>query len=314
MNRTSLCIRMLEILKARSNKNNPMNANEIASELETNPRNIREYKKELITAGYNIQEVKGRYGGYYLDDQCLFPTLRLTSSEEKALLESRSLLETQQYDKKEDYNQAIDKILNTSKDQKIIFPIYMDEPNIKMNKKEIEMFHEAQNALEKGQCLELTYQSKNKKGFETYLVDPYELIHYHHSYYLLGFNHSRNDYRMYRFSKERMKDCIIVNQKFLRDSNFHVEQHIGKSSLFKKPFERIVVKVSPTIVSPFKEVSWGLDFREESEYTYSFLVEDLYVFYRNFFSFGKDVEIVSPQKIIDDYKERLTSTLRIYQR
>ena len=49
-----------------------MNTFELAKELETNPRNIREFKKELVTAGYNIQEVKGRYGGYYLDEDCLF--------------------------------------------------------------------------------------------------------------------------------------------------------------------------------------------------------------------------------------------------
>ena len=57
MNRTSLCLQMLMLLKARGK----MNTKELASALETNPRNIREFKKDLITAGYNIQEQKGRY-------------------------------------------------------------------------------------------------------------------------------------------------------------------------------------------------------------------------------------------------------------
>ena len=53
MNRTSLCIRMLLILKANATKQNPINSKELAQALEVNPRNIREYKRELITAGYN---------------------------------------------------------------------------------------------------------------------------------------------------------------------------------------------------------------------------------------------------------------------
>ena len=65
MNRTNLCIRMLQLLKARGK----MNTTQLATELEVNPRNIREFKKELVLAGYNVEEVKGRYGGYILNDE-----------------------------------------------------------------------------------------------------------------------------------------------------------------------------------------------------------------------------------------------------
>ena len=90
MNRSAICIKMLMLLKARGK----MNTLELAKELETNPRNIREFKKELVTAGYNIQEVKGRYGGYYLDEDCLFPSLKLTKDEIDALNESRGIVDS----------------------------------------------------------------------------------------------------------------------------------------------------------------------------------------------------------------------------
>ncbi len=54
MNRTNLCIRMLQLLKARGK----MNTTQLASELEVNPRNIREFKKELVLSlllRYNLQ-------------------------------------------------------------------------------------------------------------------------------------------------------------------------------------------------------------------------------------------------------------------
>lgn len=313
MNRTSLCIRMLLILKANATKQSPINSKELAQALEVNPRNIREYKRELITAGYNIQEIKGRYGGYYLDETSIFPALRLDKQEEQALLEAKHFIQTQQFEKKSSFNSAIDKVLNSSRDMNLIFPIYMDDPNIQMSKKELSMLHTVQDALEMNHSIELTYQAKRQQASETYLVDPYELIHYHDAYYVLGYNHTRQDYRMYRFSSERMKKVVCSEKRFTRDVDFHVEAHIGKNSLIKGEFYRVTVWVSPAILRLFKEAYWGLDFREEEENIYSFLVEDLYLLYRQLFSFGKDIRILSPEQIVNEYQERLVSTLRNYQ-
>lgn len=313
MNRTSLCIRMLLILKANATKQNPINSKELAQALEVNPRNIREYKRELITAGYNIQEIKGRYGGYYLDETSIFPALRLDKQEEQALLEAKHFIQTQQFEKKSSFNSAVDKVLNSSRDMNLIFPIYMDDPNIQMSKKELSMLHTVQDALEMNHSIELTYQAKRQQASETYLVDPYELIHYHDAYYVLGYNHTRQDYRMYRFSSERMKKVVCSEKRFTRDVDFHVEAHIGKNSLIKGEFYRVTVWVSPAILRLFKEAYWGLDFREEKENIYSFLVEDLYLLYRQLFSFGKDIRILSPEQIVNEYQERLVSTLRNYQ-
>lgn len=313
MNRTSLCIRMLLILKANATKQNPINSKELAQALEVNPRNIREYKRELITAGYNIQEIKGRYGGYYLDETSIFPALRLDKQEEQALLEAKHFIQTQQFEKKSNFNSAVNKVLNSSHDMNLIFPIYMDDPNIQMSKKELSMLHTVQDALEMNHSIELTYQAKRQQASETYLVDPYELIHYHDAYYVLGYNHTRQDYRMYRFSSERMKKVVCSEKRFTRDVDFHVEAHIGKNSLIKGEFYRVTVWVSPAILRLFKEAYWGLDFREEEENIYSFLVEDLYLLYRQLFSFGKDIRILSPEQIVNEYQERLVSTLRNYQ-
>lgn len=313
MNRTSLCIRMLLILKANATKQSPINSKELAQALEVNPRNIREYKRELITAGYNIQEIKGRYGGYYLDETSIFPALRLDKQEEQALLEAKHFIQTQQFEKESSFNSAVDKVLNSSRDMNLIFPIYMDDPNIQMSKKELSMLHTVQDALEMNHSIELTYQAKRQQASETYLVDPYELIHYHDAYYVLGYNHTRQDYRMYRFSSERMKKVVCSEKRFTRDVDFHVEAHIGKNSLIKGEFYRVTVWVSPAILRLFKEAYWGLDFREEEENIYSFLVEDLYLLYRQLFSFGKDIRILSPEQIVNEYQERLVSTLRNYQ-
>ena len=82
MNRTNLCIRMLQLLKARGK----MNTTQLATELEVNPRNIREFKKELVLAGYNVEEVKGRYGGYILNDEYDLPVTIFSDEQKEKIL------------------------------------------------------------------------------------------------------------------------------------------------------------------------------------------------------------------------------------
>ena len=91
MNRTNLCIRMLQLLKARGK----MNTAQLAQELEVNPRNIREFKKELVLAGYNVEERKGRYGGYVLNDSFDLPVFMFTDEEKSALLQSYQFMQGQ---------------------------------------------------------------------------------------------------------------------------------------------------------------------------------------------------------------------------
>ena len=88
MNRSSLCIKMLQILNAHDF----VTTKELAERLETNPRNIIEFKKELEVAGYVIESVKGRYGGYRLVDKAELPTIRLSEGEKQAMNDAYSYL------------------------------------------------------------------------------------------------------------------------------------------------------------------------------------------------------------------------------
>ena len=81
MSKTSQCIELLRILYSRKQ---PVNIAELAGELETNPRNIPEYVKELRLIGFDIEPVHGRYGGYILNRESTFPSVRLNDAERLA--------------------------------------------------------------------------------------------------------------------------------------------------------------------------------------------------------------------------------------
>ena len=200
MNRTNLCIRMLQLLKARGK----MNTAQLASELEVNPRNIREFKKELVLAGYNVEEVKGRYGGYILNDQYDLPVTIFSDEQKDALVQSYKFMRTQKDFKPLSlYCDAMDKIIATSKISSNDSLHYMSN-SIKLDQKTSTMIDKTQQAINLGLCVLLSYQSLQDETPKEFEVEPYEIIHYHKSYYLIGFSLLRKDYRMYRFSLERM--------------------------------------------------------------------------------------------------------------
>ena len=113
MNRTALCIRMLQLLKTRGR----MQITELAQALETNPRNVREFRRELETAGYVIRQTRGRYGGYELDGEVLLPALALQREEEQALQEAGSYLRAHpDFVHQEAFQSALEKLLSGSRD------------------------------------------------------------------------------------------------------------------------------------------------------------------------------------------------------
>ena len=175
MNRSAICIKMLMLLKARGK----MNTLELAKELETKPRNIREFKKELVTAGYNIQEVKGRYGGYYLDEDCLFPSLKLTKDEIDALNESRGIVDSHpEFVGRDFFHSGLDKVLCADKDTKSMMHYYVNQTGLALSLQEYNMVQTVQLAMDRKQSVEISYQTLSQKDVSTFLVDPYEIIHY----------------------------------------------------------------------------------------------------------------------------------------
>ena len=314
MNRTSLCIKMLLLLKSRGK----MNTSELAQQLETNPRNIREFRKELEVAGYNIKEIKGRYGGYVLDEDDLFPVIRLTNEEVQALDESRYLVSShKEYSRLKEYNNAIDKIMQMYHNESRSPNYFMDTPGNVLSSKMLTFLDTMNQGLKDKHCINLTYQTSKEDKPCTFLFDPYEVLHYHKAYYVIGFSHRRKDIRIFRFSDQRMYDCQNTSIKFLKDSNYKLEYYIGKHSIIKGNFIQIKMKADLHTRRMVKEMYWGYDFKEEKFEKYSifsFFVEDVLDFYRKIYSFHEGIEILEPLDVRKNYIQSLKNTLGIYEK
>ena len=315
MNRTNLCIRMLQLLKARGK----MNTTQLASELEVNPRNIREFKKELVLAGYNVEEVKGRYGGYILNDQYDLPVTIFSDEQKDALVQSYKFMRTQKDFKPLPlYCDAMDKIIATSKISSNDSLHYMSN-SIKLDQKTSTMIDKTQQAINLGLCVLLSYQSLQDETPKEFEVEPYEIIHYHKSYYLIGFSLLRKDYRMYRFSLERMYSCEISSRHFIRDNHFRLSNYIGEHSLIPLDLKEIQVRVyhNENGLSLFKEKYWvnklQIINKQEGFTDFEFYTDDMSNLYQSLFAMTNQVEILQPEDVKSNYVMRVKKILNAYK-
>ncbi|MDE5855724.1 MAG: WYL domain-containing protein [Anaeroplasmataceae bacterium] len=224
MNKTMLCIEILQLLSAK----NIMSKNEIAEALEINPRNVIEYIKTLQDCGYDIESVRGIYGGYHLNKDSLLPTVKLNQKEVDLLKSSVAFLERQSdFLEYKDYLKAISKVLSTnmesfSTDIKIIdrYPLAMAKEELL---KRYTIFTEAISSRKKCEIIYLSSKNKESK----HIIHPYQVFVFNGSWLVLAWNETVNEFGYFKLN--RIQNLQILPSKFtiLRtyQSSDYIDQH-----------------------------------------------------------------------------------------
>lgn len=106
MGKVNNALRMLAILRSRKK----VTRKELAEELEVDIRQITRYKEDLEYAGVTINEIKGRYGGYILENKDYLLNLELSDKESLALSKTKDYLKDQGLHFYNDLSSAIEKI------------------------------------------------------------------------------------------------------------------------------------------------------------------------------------------------------------
>lgn len=223
MNKTMLCIEILQLLSAKS----VMSKNELAEALEINPRNIIEYIKTLQDCGYDIESVRGVYGGYHLNKDSLLPAVKLTQKEADILKESCAFLENQSdFLNYKTYLKAVSKVLSTSiesfsTDVKIIdrYPLLMNKEDLL---KRYSIFTEAMTARKKCQ---ITYLSTRNKESQ-HILHPYQVFVFNGSWLCLAWNETVHEFGYFKLN--RIQEIHILSQSFTRLKTYQASDYIDQ--------------------------------------------------------------------------------------
>lgn len=313
MSKTTACIKMLQRLRARGF----CTREELANELHCNIRNVIEYKKELEKAGYEIESVTGIYGGYQFKSGTLLPVFELLPEEAKALQEGRSYLEShQEFLSYPDFEKAMDKIQANIPNKKEETGIFMGQGSIVISEKMQRMIHACEFARKEHLVMEITYRSMSAKYFTKVKIHPYEILNYQGAYYCLAYSLKAKGYRNFKFSEERMKEVHTTRATFLRDPDFHVLDHIGKSGLVKDDvyaLDLILHKETALLIS---EKQVGIDPHKEwissDSLHFTTIMEGKLDTIKFLLSLGNQCEVVAPVELKDEIYKILQDMTRLY--
>lgn len=201
---------------------------ELGRRLDTKPRNIIDYRDEIEAAGYQIDTVLGRYGGYRMVNKILFPCLRLTSSEKKALSEGAGYLKARtDFPHKAEYESAMEKVFCSENGDEepfnptIIprFPLAMGEAELK------ERYDVMDEAVKKQRKVKIWYRSNDNVVRER-TIQPYKLYMYNNGWFVLAFCEMAATSRYFKLNRiikytalqGKFKKLLAYNEKEWLDS------------------------------------------------------------------------------------------------
>ena len=218
MNRTSLAIQMLRILKARP----VTKKQELAELLETNPRNIIELKRELETAGYNIEVTSGPNGGYRLVEEGMLATPDLTKEESEALQEVLLYLKSNRVTLRKDAESALEKVLAVSLKEGSGENIVSSGTRLAMPLSQLQSVYETiLHAIEDNHRIRITYKTGNQKT-STWVIHPYGMFLYKGMWYLVGYREHDHEVTL---KLNRILKLEVLNLPFSKPSDFSIRKY-----------------------------------------------------------------------------------------
>lgn len=232
MGKAALWLKMLQYL----NDGRLYKVSELAELLQTSRRNIVAYKDEINRAfddseklgGPFIENVRGRFGGYRLNQTVLLPTLKLSEDDKNVLVMAYNYIQT-----KKDFTKKKE-LLNSF--SKIMSRIEMDEPKndllvvdkyqLSMKEKDIdERYAFIEKSINTKHSIEMKYFSL-KSGEKVHIVDPYKLFIYNNSWFFLAWDHEAGD--VWYFKLNRIKDYKMLDSKFAVWKSFKAEDYFDE--------------------------------------------------------------------------------------
>lgn len=304
MGKTSICIEMLKML----NTGRTIKISEFANLFETNPRNIIEYRKELEDAGYSIITIPGKYGGYKLEKDDLFPVLKLTNDEKLALNDCFSfILKQQDFTKKKELFSVMGKVCSSyyssnSNDVIVIdrFPLAMSEEEIRNRYLAIEY------CITHKRAIEIEYLSL-KNTVKKQIVDPYLLYNFNNAWFMLCWHEKHGDICYYKLNRIQSFK-ILDDKKFIVWKNFNPNDYLDSFGMKNNgDYHHVKFIATGPYASLVKERIYGKNQIVTSLDDTSTQVEvdmqnkeNILVF---ILGFNKNIKVLEPQWLIDELKE-----------
>ncbi len=281
----------------------------LAEKFELSERTVIRYIDALSASGVPVYSIKGPKGGYSISEEYQFDSTFFTESELKRLITGLNALPekddsvTRSLTDKVGYlaKRKADKQYLIGTDSLIIDAGPWNNPTLYRVKMEV-----IQRAIDSGKSLTLVYNDRYEAQTHR-LFDPYYRILKEGVWYVFGWCHFRNDFRLFKLA--RIQSISETDQTFSRKPCDVYEKLDGN-------FDDIAtvdleIEFSSTILTDIEE--WlGVDAVFERGYKY-IAKANLYsgkLLVNKLLSFGASIKILSPLSLRDEILSECRRILR----
>lgn len=278
-------------------------APELAEKFEVSVRTIYRDLDAISTAGIPIYAAQGKGGGIFLMQDFVLDKSLLSQQEKEQILmalHGLSVTENNQTDELLTKLGGMFQMRNTDW-------IEVDFSDWHKNTVKAELFNQIKNAIFSRRKIEFTYFS-GEGGGTVRTVEPIKLVFKSKDWYLYGFCLLRNDFRFFKLT--RIKDLEILPETFERKAG---NTPAPKTTIQSEPLIPVKLKFSPAAAfRVWDEFTDAVSKDEQGNlYVTADLPEKMLLSY--ILSFGDTVEILEPDALRYDMKEKLTRMAEKYK-
>jgi predicted DNA-binding transcriptional regulator YafY len=230
---------------------------------------------------------------------------------------AQALSQYKDYEVFKDFSSAIEKIMNAAdirrgitETEKARIIVQTENTSVLVGNKWIPKIVEA---LNNNSLIEIEYQKFGISNSKKSKLHPYLLKEDRHRWYLIGMN----DKGIVTFGLDRIVDLTVLAERFI-PCNFDFEEYFKYSFgiTVDGDIENVILKftafqgnyLKTLKIHPTQEVL--ID--DEDEFTISVKVQPSWEFYEKILGYGKNVQVLSPPKVINQYKKILKKITSLY--
>lgn len=235
-------------------RNKKMKISELANVLGINERMVRRYRDELEYANIPINSERGKNGGYSLYNDNYLLGLNLSKEEMLSLFAIQDELVNNNHLMLRDYSSFMDKLLiSRNIDEKETIFNLGKKNTYDTAKERMKMLDFYRLSIEKRKVC-IFYMDAEGELSER-VINPYQLINYNQSTYVIGFCELRNSIRLFKLSRVKSYQCLEYNFRIPEDFNL-AEFFEHSFGIYKDSKFNLEVVIKYPLAQTIKERIW----------------------------------------------------------
>lgn len=296
-------------------------ASELAQVLKVDKKTIYRYISNLNLANIPIHTMKGRYGGFYIDEAFYMKPPKLNFQELQSIIAVEQAIEESNFPLKRDLRNAVAKIKSIClKDDKELeeklegssIKLYNLGDTLRLDEK----IDKINYSMERGRTLDIEYFTINKNTLCEQNVDPYNLIFKDGDWYIVGYSHNEDKVKVYRLSRIRNMD--ITNDIYMKPKTFSLNDFLTNFwGVFNGEKQLVKVKFSKNIAELIRKIKWSstqeIEDLDDGSMLLKFYIDELGDIKTWILGFGGEAEVIEPLSLRTDINEEIKKLLNIYK-